>query len=463
MAFSPNQLAMEMGVRLFGVDHVSKSLAPVDTRTGGWHPLVREPYTGAWQKNEELTVDTSLTHYAVFACITLIAADIGKLRIKLVAKDGDGIWSEAESPAYSPVLRKPNRYQNHIQFKEHWVTSKLSRGNTYVLKERDERGVVKALYVLDPGRVTPLVAPDGSVFYRLKRDDLSGLGSDEVTVPAREIIHDRMNCLFHPLVGISPLYASGLAAGQGLSIQSQSRKFFDKGARPSGVLTAPKEISQEVAERLKAYWETEYSGNNAYKVAVLGDGLTYEPMTMSAVDSQMVEQLKMSAEIVCAAFHVPAFKVGLGSIPAGQKVEDLNAIYYADCLQSPIEAMELCLDEGLGIGEGVKVEGRVLGTELDLDDLLRMDTATLMKTWGEGVGYGVVGPNEARRRFQLKPVAGGDTPYLQQQNFSLAALDERDRNNPLGAQEPAAPEPAVPEDDEIERFVAHLTKALEAA
>ena len=452
MAFSPNQLAMEMGVRLFGADHVAKSLAPVDSRGGGWHPLVREPYSGAWQRNDELTVDTQLTHYAVFACITLIAADIGKLRIKLVAKDEDGIWSETESAAYSPVLRKPNRFQSHIQFKEHWITSKLSRGNTYVLKQRDGRGVVTALYILNPDRVTPLVAPDGSVYYRLKRDDLSGVNTDEVVVPAREIIHDRMNCLFHPLVGISPLYASALAAGQGLSIQSQSRKFFEKGARPSGVLTAPTEISQEVATRLKEYWEAEYSGNNAYKVAVLGDGLTYEPMTMTAVDSQMVEQLKMSAEIVCATFHVPAFKVGLGTIPAGQKVEDLNAIYYSDCLQSPIEAMELCLDEGLGIGEGVKVEGRVLGTELDLDDLLRMDTPTLMKTWGEGVGFGLVAPNEGRRRFQLKPVAGGETPYLQQQNFSLAALDQRDRNNPLGQGEPPAVEPLT--DDEMDEEIA---------
>jgi phage portal protein BeeE len=31
-----------------------------------------------------------------------------------------------------------------------------------------------------------------------------------VIVPAREIIHDRFNCLFHPLVGISPLYAAAL-------------------------------------------------------------------------------------------------------------------------------------------------------------------------------------------------------------------------------------------------------------
>ncbi len=35
-------------------------------------------------------------------------------------------------------------------------------------------------------------------------------------------------------------------------------------------------------------------------------------------------------------------------------------------------------------------------------------------------------PNEARRREDLPPVDGGDTPYLQVQNYSLAALANRD-------------------------------------
>ena len=57
------------------------------------------------------------------------------------------------NPAYSPVLRKPNRYQTTVKFVEQWITSKLTAGNTYVLKQRDERGVVAALYVLDPAKV----------------------------------------------------------------------------------------------------------------------------------------------------------------------------------------------------------------------------------------------------------------------------------------------------------------------
>ena len=68
------------------------------------------------------------------------------------------------------------------------------------------------MYVLDPARVTPLVSPDGGVYYQLGRDDLSGLDPIGITVPASEIMHDMMCPIFHPLCGVSPLYACGVSA-----------------------------------------------------------------------------------------------------------------------------------------------------------------------------------------------------------------------------------------------------------
>ena len=69
-----------------------------------------------------------------------------------------------------------------------------------------------------------------------------------------------------------------------------------------------------------------------------------------------------------------------------------------------------------------------------------MDSATNIKSWGELVNRGIATPNEARAEFALKPVAGGDSPYLQQQNYSLAALDKRDsKADPFATAKPAAP------------------------
>ena len=439
-------------MRLLGLEisrAVRKEVVPaawnsVDSR-GGWWNVIRESYTGAWQQNVEVRLDSVLAYNAVFACISLISADFGKLRPKLVQQDEDGIWSEINSAAFSPVLRKPNHYQNHIQFKEWWAISKLINGNTYALKSRDNRGVVTALNILDPTRTKPLVAPNGDVFYDLHADNLAGV-EEAVIVPASEIIHDRMNCLFHPLVGLSPIFACGLAATQGLAIQSNSSKFFANLSRPSGILTAPGAISNETATRLKEQWQSNYTGENYGKVAVLGDDLKYQPITLTPVEAQLMDQLKWTAETVCSVFHVPPFKVGIGQMPAYQNTELLNQIYYSDCLQALIEQFELCMDEGLGLDS--KKESKVMGVELDLEGLMRMDTATLVKTLKEGVSGGIMAPNEARKKLDLPKAEGGDTPYLQQQNYSLAALNERDQNDPFAKPTPAPALPTPAEDGE---------------
>jgi HK97 family phage portal protein len=412
------------------------TLSPVDNR--GWH-TVFESFAGAWQSHVTVSLDNVLKHPIVYACVTLIASDLGKLSLQL-KQFNNGIWEETVSPAFSPVLRKPNPYQTRQQFVETWMLSKLIHGNAYILKERDLRGVVVALYVLDPNRVTPLVAPDGSVYYQLQDDDLSRVPTGLPAVPAAEFIHDRMECLFHPLVGISPIYACGLVATQGLNITNSSAQFFGNRSQPGGVLTAPNDIPEDLAARMKAHWEANYTGTNAGRIAVLGSGLTYMPMTVNAADSQLVEQLKGGDELICSAFHVPAYMVGVGSPPPYNQTGALNQHYYDKCLHKLLDAIENCLDDGLGLTQ----TGRAMRVEFDLRDLLRMDRAAMTDALEKEVRAGITSPDEARAELGRKPVTGGDTPYLQQQNYSLAALAKRDASDDPFASKTPAPAPAAP-------------------
>lgn len=425
-------------MRLFGFEVRRTKAHPMravdDSR--GWTTLFS---TGpdTFQTGADIRPGEVDKNWVVWACKTLIAGDVGKMRIKLVEWDGR-IWKEVtDSPAFNPVLRKPNTFQTRQQFIEQWIFSLLGNGNTYVLKERDNRGVAVRLYVLDPTRVKPLVAPDGSIYYELQEDLLAKVPMGLPAIPASEIIHDRQNCLFHPLVGLPALFANGLAATQGLKIQGNSEQFFRNMSRPSGILTSPGSITQALATEYKKRWTENYGGANIGQVAVLGNDLKYQPLAVNAVDAQMVEQLKLSAEMICSTFHMPAYKVGVGPIPVYQSAEILNQIYYNDCLQKLIEAIEALLDEGLGL---VNVQGRTLGVEFDLKGLLRMDTAAQIAVLNESVKGGWYKPNEARAEQNLPPVEGGDTPYLQQQNFGLGALARRDASpDPFSTATPAAP------------------------
>lgn len=421
---------------------VAKQMTLTGVGNHGWVTLFNnmDRETGSWQQDRDLSQDTVIAYGPVYACTTLIASDAGKVGLRLMSLDG-GIWGETTNPAFSPVLRKPNHYQTRQQFIESWVLSKVLYGNAYVLKIRDDRKVVKAMYVLDPNRVTPLVAPDGSVFYQLMRDDLSKLPVDYPAVPAREIIHDRMECLFHPLVGIPPLFAAHLSATQGLRIQKNSERFFRNMSRPGGMLTAPAKIDDQTAKRLKNEFEQNYSGDKVGRLFVAGDGLSFNAMAIPAEQSQLVEQLKLSAEQVASIYHVPAFMIGAGPVPSYDNVAALSQQYYAQCLQKLFTSIEDLLDDGLGL------QSLNYRTEFDLEDLLRMDGRTLAQTEGEKVKNGITAPNEARKKFGQKPVPGGEYPYLQQQNYSLEALAKRDaKEDPFGSNKPE-PKPADPPQD----------------
>jgi HK97 family phage portal protein len=383
--------------------------------SGGWVSLIREPYTGAWQSNVTVSSTTAASNWAAFSCITLIANDIAKLPPGVMQYD-------QAAKIFRPVTKRrvldiPNKYQIWTQFMRSWIFSLLTTGNTYVLRVLDSKGFVAALYVLDPRSVQPLVTPSGDVYYKLATDNLSGI-QESVTVPASQIIHDRINTLFHPLCGLSPLFASGIAAMQGLAMQENSTKFFQNMSRPGGILTAPGTISDQSAAALKAYWEENFSGESAGKVAVVGDGLKYEALSVTAADSQLIEQLKFSGEMICATFHVPPYKLGLGQMPTVNNVAALNQQYYDQCLHPIVESAERLLDIGLDISFPDQIW-------FDTAELLRMDPTARWEAHTKKISSGAVKPNEVRREENLEPVEGGDTPYLQQQNYSLAELAQR--------------------------------------
>lgn len=443
-----------------------KQLTPVAGRTGWgggwWGRVIGEPFAGAWQRNcEERLVDT-VCYPTLYACLNRVVSDIGKLPFQLMQRRADGVWEAVSNTAYSPVLRKPNHYQTAQQFREAWVMSLLKAGNTYILKRRDERGVVNALYVLDPDRVIPMVSDSGDVFYQLQTSTVQGLltynGGAQVVVPASEIIHHRINCFHNQLIGVPPLCAANWPAVKNMKILRTATEFFANGARPSGILTVPAGMSEDDAAELTEFWSKNYTGVNSGKVALLGADVKYQELGLTnSTDAQLVEQMRYSDEQVCQPFGIHPFIVGIGTIPAGMKVDDMAGMYYQFALQAIIEGMEYLLDEGLSITPPLSVE-------LDLEPLLRMDPAKRAETWVKLVGGGIASPNDGRKPFNLPPLEGGDTVYMQQQDIPLSEA----RKNTI--QQPALPEPTEPEPEEQpdpeeqERaLIAAINKHLEAA
>lgn len=440
-----------------------KALNPVTDWRAGWR-IISEPFTGAWQRNIEEKQGTVLCYPTLYACLNRISQDIGKLPFQLMQRDADGIWRPVENSAYSPVLRKPNHYQTAQQFRESWALSRMQAGNTYVLKGRDERGVVNRLYVLDPCRVMPMVSDGGDVYYQINYTTTANLlplnyPAEQIIIPAREIIHDRLNTFHHPLIGVPPVCAAYWPAVKNLRILKSSSEFFANGAQPGGILTAPAGMSETDAKEVKEYWDKNFTGENRGKIGVIGADMKYTPFAFKAADSQLVEQMRYSDEQICQPFGIPPFKIGIGTIPAGLKVDDLNQMYYSDALQGPIEAIEYLLDEGLDIA-------RPLGVEIDLEPLLRMDVGKQAEVITKLISGKAITPDEGRLRIGYGPTGGGATLWGQNQDYPLGMLADRASWDPQMQPEPPPAPPPVPEEepeDEARLLALLLEKELSNA
>ena len=394
---------------------------------GSWWPVVREPYTGAWQNNDPLTTANALATPSVFAVVSRISSDIGKIAPPLLLeRDAQGFWSETTNPAYSPVLRKPNHYQTAQQFHEQVASSLLLFGNAYLLKHRDDRGVVNAVVCLDPCRVKVLVAPDASVYYELQSNDLAGLPSETepIIAPAREIIHVPWNCFQHPLMGMSPLAALAGVVNQAQAIQSSSTGYFADGGRTPFALLAPTKVDDASAARLlERAKKFRTSGT-----MILELGMDIKPIESSAADMQLIAQLGWTQGTICEAFGMPVSIIDSTKQPPYANAEASQLQYISNGLQPHMTAIATGWTEGLGLPLSLKVE---------FDDTLLtwMDTATRTTAAKTSIAAGM-SVNEVRDTYHgLPPVPGGELPYLQQQYIPI--------NERPGAPAPAPSEEAV--------------------
>lgn len=400
-----SDLAQEKGLRAVSGNHHWNRI------------LVDEPYSGAWQKNDELTQNQKACFPTVFSCISLISKDIGKMGLTL-KRWKDGVLQSTGHPFdLRYILKKPNHFQTWQQFQEYWTNCLLLRGNAYIFIVRDVFGVPARLVCLNPDLVQPLVSESGEIFYSVYNDLLAQ--TEPENIPASEIIHDRINCLYHPLVGLSPIFACGVAAGVGHHILHATSKLFSNGARPASLLVAPGPLENSKAKEMQKRWNEKFTGNGIGGTAVLSDGVQYTQLGISAIDAQTIEQLKYSSFMIATAFNVPPFKLGLEPPPSD--VQSANEIYFSDCIQAYVESRENLIDEALELKTKYSCE-----LYLDIDALIRMDRTSKMNFFSTGTQRGIFSPNEARAAFGYGPVSGGESPMIQQQNYSLEAIRKRD-------------------------------------
>lgn len=429
---------------------------------------IMEAFGGAWSRGIVTeSTDNLLKFSPVYACVSRISSDISTLRPMLMGPGKGGTMVEITNPGspYMALMKRPNPYMNWIQFLAYWIICKLLYGNAYAIKDRDARGIVVALYPVDPRLARPMVAADGEVYYAFSGDQLARIPNGEAMLPASEVVHDRMNTFWHPLVGVPPVYAAAASGTVGIRIQNNSERFFANMSRPSGHLTFPGKVDDDQLKILKKQFEEGFSGANLGRLLVTGGDAKYSQMTIAAEQAQLAEQLKLTVEDVARCFSVPLHKIQAGTMPTYTNIAAYNQQYLDDCLKVHIEPFERLMTDEVVMKEEYSVE-------LDLSGFMRMDPKTRAERTQILVQSGVLSPNEARLSENLPPVDGGDQPLLQQQMWQIGQLADRPPPNDTPAPPAAPANPEDPEDpvdpeeeddaeEQAREFLTAIAKGLE--
>jgi hypothetical protein len=128
--------------------------------------------------------------------------------------------------------------------------------------------------------------------------------------------------------------------------------------------------------------------------------------------------------------------------------------YYDTVLHPYIDAIEDLLKEGLSLDSDVRVR-------VDVDELMRMDPKARMERGQLGVRGGFLAPNEPRRWENLPPMDGGDTPFMQHQDYPLAVVAKRK----LIDEVTPAPSPKKEDDDmeEARALIEYIREGIRAS
>ena len=400
-----------------------------------------------WQEDKHL--DACGENTAVEACVSAITQTIAMMPLQHWHIDGDG-GKTRMTGAVARVLRRPNSYQTQTDFILNLLRGELMTGNGVAYVTRNNRNEITHMHLIPPKSAVPYVDPDSNeVFYSVSGNPMI-YTDDGLMIPARDILHIRSNTPGHPLIGETPLAAAGMAAAAGNAVQGHNAHFTRNMARPSGVLETDIKMSKEEIAFLRAAWKDHTTGNNSGGTPILTHGLGWKPMTLNAVDSEMIALYKLTVLDIARVFRVPPPVIGAMESSTFNNVEAMMKSWIATGLGYTIRHIEESLDRLFDLPPTQEIM-------FDTDVLLRSDFAARMDGLSKGVQAGIFSPNEARRKEGLPEAKDGEEPRLQQQVVPLSFhYQEQNKPQPVTEEQP----PMATEEDKLLIAAEQIRKAM---
>lgn len=362
---------------------------------------------------------------AFYRAIDLRTDSIGKFPVKVKRLlQGDEL---ADHYLGRVLWERPNEAMTPFVYKKLVEYQRLVLGNAYVWIYRDRDGRPAELLPLPPGTCQPRVEPGTGKLWYIAQDPKT---HELYRLDPMDILHYK-GFSTNGIEGVSILTYAARTLAVGGEMEEYQGAVYRNGGHPAGVLATDTDLSNRAApdgagykDRIRQEWERIHGGaGNAFRVAVLDNGLKFQSISMSNTDAQFVESKAVTVEDIARYTGVPMHKLFTGK--QAYNSNEANSIdYVKDTLQPSVVQYEeedsrklLTLSErkaGLWLPRNMMAE-------------LRGDTASRREWYKSMREAGAMSVNEIRALEDLAPVTGGDAMYASLNYVPLADWPELSR------------------------------------
>jgi HK97 family phage portal protein len=265
------------------------------------------------------------------------------------------------------------------------------RGNAYfILGNRDRFGFPQSAILLSPDAVAVVIDKTGNISYRV----------NGTVYDSSEILHIRGGVVTPGSIsGAGPLQLQRRSLALSLAGDEAASESHVSGSIPSGVINSPQEMSQEEATILKQSFMKAHGGRQK-SPAVLTGGLTYQALSWSPDDLQLLESRRYSAEQICTIFGVPPHMIGVstdGNSKTYSNVQQDNRFFVDYTLRGYMSRIEQSFSSLIPRGQVAL---------FDFDDFLRADRLQRYEAHRIALDAGWLTVDEIRR---LEDLPTGET------------------------------------------------------
>ena len=370
-------------------------------------------FFGPSWSGKSVSPQSSIQVSAVYACVRVIAETIASLPFGVYEETEQGTHKATDHPLYRILHDEPNPEMTSFVMRETMLTHLLLWGNSYSQIIRSGRNGILSLYPLLPDHMDVDRDSKGKLTYTYSTKD-----GEQVKLAPEEVLHIP-GLSFDGIVGYSPIALEKNAIGLGIAAEEYGSRFFQNGARPSGVLTHPNTIKDPA--RLRANWNATYGGSaNGSKVAILEENMHFTPISMPNNEAQFLETRKFQVEEICRIFRVPPHLIGCLERSTFNNIEHQSIDFAVHTIRPWLVLIEQAMNRAL-IPE--KEKGRFY-VQFNIDGLMRGSYKERMEGYAIARQNGWMSANDIRALENMNPISdeeGGNT-YLVNGNMIPVGL-----------------------------------------